>query len=225
MTAINATDDLYAALGLSRTDETVKKNSDMGLEDFLELMVTQMTNQNPMEPMENGEFLGQIAQFGTVSGLNDLNSKFDAFSSSLTSGQALQAASLVGREIQLASNAAYLDLGGSVRGELALDSSATDVVIRVTNTVGQLVRELHLGPQAAGQVGFTWDGIDDHGDFARAGLYGVEAEVVRGVQSEALEPSIYSRVESVSLGSGGTAMVLNLRGLGSVPFSQVTEIH
>src|SRR5210317_928742 len=92
--------NLFGQLGLSGNQEQkAKANDDMGQAEFLELMTTQLKFQDPMKPMENGDFLAQMAQFGTVSGINELNTNFNTLSSSFQSNQALQASTLVGRKV------------------------------------------------------------------------------------------------------------------------------
>ena len=102
MSGIDAQQDLFADLGLARAESPTSgtnKATDLGLNTFLKLMVTQLNNQDPFKPMENGDFLGQIAQFGSVTGLEKLNQNFESLAGSITSGQALQARGLVEREV------------------------------------------------------------------------------------------------------------------------------
>ena len=83
---------IYSQLGLNRTSDTSdKENDELGQTEFLELMTAQLKYQDPLKPMENGDFLGQMAQFGTVSGINELNTTFSSMSASFQSNQALQA--------------------------------------------------------------------------------------------------------------------------------------
>ena len=81
-----------------------RSNDELGQEDFLTLMISQFRNQDPFEPMDNGDFLGQLAQFGTVSGIENLNSAFAGLAGSIQSEQALQAANLVGRDVLAATD-------------------------------------------------------------------------------------------------------------------------
>jgi flagellar basal-body rod modification protein FlgD len=226
MSSISATDDLFATLGLSREPEQRSGNdaTKLGLETFLKLMVTQLNNQDPFEPMDNGQFLGQIAQFGTVSGLNDLNEAFSGLSANLTSGQALQAGGLVGRRVLVPLETGNLESGEALRGQVELNESAADVVVRVSDTYGQLVRELHVGPHEAGPIDFAWDGLTDTGDYAPPGRYQVRVEAERSSGAEVLQTRLYATVDSVSLGGSG-GLTLNLAGLGPVPFNNVNEIH
>ena len=101
--------NIYTQLGLNRTVETEQRDNDqLGQAEFLELMTAQLRFQDPLQPMENGDFLGQMAQFGTVSGINDLNNTFNSMSSSFQSNQALQASTLVGRRVLVPSQSGFL---------------------------------------------------------------------------------------------------------------------
>ncbi|MEL7186043.1 MAG: flagellar hook assembly protein FlgD, partial [Pseudomonadota bacterium] len=192
--------------------------------DFLTLMITQFQNQDPFEPMDNGEFLGQLAQFSTVSGIDNLNSSFGGLAGSMQDNQALQAASLVGHRVLAVTDIAHLPDEGAVKGALELTSSASNVQIDITDASGQLVRRLELGQQPPGLVNFTWDGIGTDGDRAEVGHYQVSARVIRGADSESAPTVIESRIESVTLGQFGEGMSLNLAGGVAMPLGQVYQI-
>ena len=226
MSTITAQDDLFASLGLSRAQQstgTQNDASELGMETFLKLMVTQLNNQDPFKPMENGEFLGQIAQFGSVSGLDKLNRSFDGLSASLTSGQALQAGGLVGHDVLAPIDTGYLGNGGAIRGQVELGSASPDVVVRVTDQVGQLVREMPLGPADSGTLPFSWDGMKDDGTYAAPGRYRINVQAVDNGTPVDLQTQLFSRVESVSLG-GSDGLTLNLEGLGPIAFNNVKQI-
>ena len=226
MSAISATDDLFASLGLNRELESESTNdpSELGLETFLQLMVTQLNNQDPFEPMDNGQFLSEIAQFSTVSGLDKLNTSFGDLSTSLTSGQALQAGTLVGREVLAPIDIGRLDAGGVVRGQATLAGYSGDVLVRVTDEVGQLVRELRLGAHESGPVDFSWDGTTDAGGHAEPGLYNVRVAAMRADGTEDLQTQLYAKVNSVSFGAN-SGLTLNLQGLGPIAVNNISEIH
>lgn len=225
MNSIPSNDDLFASLGLGPMQEQKKDSGELGLENFLQLMITQLNNQDPFEPMDNGQFLGQIAQFGTVSGLNQLNEQFTDLAGSLTSGQALQAGNLVGRKVLAPVNVGQLRVGEMVTGEAELGSTASEVTLRVSNQFGQLVREMSLGSQSPGTVSFAWDGLTDDGTYAHPGNYRFDVLATTYEGTHSLGTNIYADVESVSLGSGGTGLTLNLRGLGPVSFNNVKQIQ
>ena len=222
MSAIDT--DVLAGLGLTGKDpKPTKDNGRLGQEDFLKLMITQLQNQDPFEPMDNGEFLGQIAQFGTVSGIEQLQQSFKDFAQSIQSGQALQAASLVDRAVVVPADTITLDPEFGQWGSVDLPASATDVTISVHDQAGSLVRRIPLGPQSAGSVEFAWDGLTESGDLARPGTYKFTAQATGAARTESLQVLLASRVNSVSLGKND-GLTLHVQGLGEVDFSQVRRI-
>lgn len=214
------------SLGLAKqgSGEAAKKSGDLGQGDFLKLMVTQLNNQDPMKPMESGDFLGQIAQFSTVSGIGDLQTSFAEFASSVSNDQALQAANLVGRRVSVPLQAGVLAAAGSIDGELTLPASSPDVVINISDQAGQLIKTIPLGTQSTGTVPFSWDGTRADGTSAAPGLYNIDARARIDGQNFELDTQISANVESVTLGGLGKPLQLNLSGLGSVPFSNVSRI-
>jgi flagellar basal-body rod modification protein FlgD len=210
------------SLGLASPPKA--KPATLGQEEFLKLMMTQLRNQDPFKPLESGEFLSQIAQFSTVTGIQDLQASFKTLSSSLYSNQALQASSLVGRTVLVPSASAALAAGGQVSGAVDLTSSTSQLVVGVYDGTGQLVRRISLGPQAAGQVSFAWDGLTDAGTAAAPGTYRVRAEAEIGGQAVAMDTLVASKVESVVLGGRDGGIRLNLSSLGGFDFSAVRQI-
>ncbi|HHI76439.1 MAG TPA: flagellar hook assembly protein FlgD [Gammaproteobacteria bacterium] len=223
--ALQGGDDLFASLGLKRAEPQKKTNdaSELGMQTFLKLMVTQMNNQDPFKPMENGDFLAQIAQFGSVTGLDKLNRQVQDLSTALTSGQALQAGGLVGRQVLVPLDMGALAAGGSIDGEVELPQSSPEVTLRVYDPAGQLVRELPLGSSPAGTLRFSWDGVDDAGAYVPPGRYRVAVSARQGEQTVELQPRLRSRVQSVDL-SARDGLTLNLEGLGPVAFNNVQQI-
>ncbi|MCP4299199.1 MAG: flagellar hook assembly protein FlgD [Gammaproteobacteria bacterium] len=196
----------------------------LGQEDFLTLMISQFQNQDPFEPMDNGEFLGQLAQFSTVNGISSLNSEFQGLAGSMQDNQALQAAGLVGHSVLAVTDIAHLNDDASVKGGIELESSAGNVQIDVTNGAGELVQRLNLGQQPPGLVRFTWDGNDSSGERADSGLYQVTARVIRGTDIESAATVVEAEIQSVTLGQFGGGMTLNLVGGQEMPLGQVYQI-
>ncbi len=215
---------LYQSLGLTQVQNEDKGQGELGLEQFLSIMTTQLQHQDPLEPMDNGDFLGQIAQFGTVTGIENLNESFSSFSDAITNGQALQAGSLVGRTVLAPADSAYLQSGQTIDGRVELDSSAQNVEVLISDQYGQPVRTINLGARAGGAVEFSWDGMSDDGIYVSPGQYNISMMALRGDQYEAVQPQVYSRVDSVSMGAGASGLTLNLAGSGTMPFSNVTAI-
>ncbi len=215
---ISGFDDAFAA------PPSRKAPDELGQEDFLTLMITQFKNQDPFEPMDNGQFLGQLAQFSTVSGIDSLNSGFAGLEGALRDEQALQAANLVGRTIVAESDIAYFDGSSAVSGGIDLPAAAAGVQIDITDASGQLVQQLNLGRQPSGNAAFSWDGRDADGDRVEAGSYRLSARVIRGQNIESVPTLLEARVDSVTLGRYGGDMTLNLTGGGSLSLSQVYRI-
>ena len=210
--------------GLFAPPPAQESRTDLGQEDFLKLMITQFRNQDPFEPLDNGQFLGQLAQFSTVSGIASLNDGFSGLSASLQNEQALQAANLVGHRVLAANDVGYLSEDGSISGAIELGSSASNVTVEITDSTGQLVQQINLGAQPSGLVRFTWDGRDSSGDIAASGHYQVSTRVSYGTQVENAQTLIESSIESVTLGRFGQGMTLNLPGGDTLPLSQVRRI-
>jgi len=225
MDGINSDYDLYMSLGLTRQQQTERSDS-LKIDDFMNLMVTELTHQDPFKPMDNSEMATQISQFATVSGIDQLNSSFSMLADSLLSDKALQAANLVGHEVLVASPLAPLSSGGSVSGTIDLPRSVGNLSLRISDaTTGALVREIKMGSREEGQVEFNWDGYDDAGNYMPAGLYQISA--LATVDDAEMAPQVYvaAQVGSVSVGASGQALGLNLEGLGAVSLNSVAEIR
>ena len=197
---------------------------ELGQEAFLQLMIAQFRNQDPFEPMTNGEFLGQLAQFSTVSGINELQSTFDGLANALQSDQALQATNLVGHRVLVRSDRASFANGEAVDGAVALDGAVSALDIEITNGAGELVRTLSLGPQDAGLARFSWDGVDSGGEPVADGNYSIAARVVQGDRPGTVATLVETQIESVSLDQYGGGITLNTAGQGALRFSQVERI-
>lgn len=197
---------------------------ELGQADFLKLMITQFRNQDPFKPMDNGAFLGQLAQFSTVSGIDTLNKSFATLSDTMQDEQTLQAANLIGHSVLAISDSAYLPEGGLVNGAVELFSTAQNVQVDITNAAGELVRQFNLGEQQAGIARFTWDGLDASGELVTSGHYQITARVIRGAIVESTTTLIEADIESVTLGQFGSGMMLNILGGEALSLRQVYQI-
>jgi flagellar basal-body rod modification protein FlgD len=219
----NAIDSkLLEGLGLAQRPEAKKT---VGQEQFLELMIAQLRNQDPMKPLQSGEFLTQIAQFTSAAGIAELKNSFQQFSESMYSNQALQASALVGRTVLVPAGGASLAAGGTVGGAIEVTQGTPDLSVSVLDASGQLVRRVSLGAQAASLVPFSWDGFKDDGSAAAPGFYQIKAEARSAGQAIAQTTLVASRVDSVTLGRLGGGIRLNVNGLGAVDFAEVRQIQ
>ncbi|MBN8280753.1 MAG: flagellar hook assembly protein FlgD [Gammaproteobacteria bacterium] len=219
----NNTDLDLSSLQLTGTQSRQAKKQ-LGQEDFLALMIQQLKNQDPLKPMENGEFIGQMAQFSTVSGIADMSKSIGGLTDAFNSGQALQAASMVGRTVLTEANAAKYSGSAPVQGAVELASSSANAVVRVYSQAGALVRELPLGSQQAGLTNFTWDGTLANGQKAPAGTYRFTAAIENPAGATALTTYLASKVESVTLSGDGSGSQIRTDGGASVRLSQVKAV-
>jgi flagellar basal-body rod modification protein FlgD len=217
--------DAYTGLGVSTSGTVAPKKKGLGQDQFLKLMTTQMTHQDPTKPMQNGEFLSQMAQFGTVSGIQDLQQSFKDFAASISSDQTLQAASLVGRTVSAPSEEGLLAAGGQIKGTVDLPASSSNVNLKILDpATGDVIGIKSLGGHSAGPLPFVWDGMNDKGNLAHPGVYKIQLEASIDGINTVLQPEIQSRVESVSMDSGKNGLQVNLAGLGVVGFNQIKQI-
>lgn len=201
------------------------RKTELGQEDFLRLMTTQLRNQDPFKPMENGEFMGQLAQFGTVSGIEEVRTELQNLSGSLVSNQSLQAAAMLGRQVLVPGNEAVLAAGGTVSGAVELPNSVSNLNIGIYDLSGQLIRNVSLGNQSPGMVTFNWDGLATDGTAVPPGRYAIRAEAVSGGINEAYDVMLSDTVQSVSLPAAGRPLTLELAGLGDVSFTDIRQIR
>ncbi|NOZ53415.1 MAG: flagellar hook assembly protein FlgD [Gammaproteobacteria bacterium] len=220
----NALSPIVKELNLTKIEETKQEKDKLGQQEFLELMVAQLRHQDPFSPMENGDFIAQMAQFSSVTGLEELNKSFSQLATSLQSNQALQASTLVGRSVFVPTNSAFVSGDKNVQGILSLPVASNNVVVTIEDDVGQVIRQIDLGEQSVGDVSFQWDGLDNNGDQVPAGRYNIAGQAQQKDGPVSLDTFINAAVESVTLSQTGQGLTLNLKDLGSVPFSQVREI-
>ncbi|MDF3931556.1 flagellar hook assembly protein FlgD [Pseudomonas citronellolis] len=207
----------------SSTSET--GTSALGKDSFLQLLVTQLNNQNPLDPQDNTQFVSQLAQFSSLESMENLDTTLGNFYSSFQSSQALQASSLVGRSVIVNSSKVQVDdPSAGVDGSLVMPSNGDGVTLKIYDSDGSLVRTIDMGTQKAGNIDFTWDGKDDSGTQVDAGAYTIKATATLDGTSTALTTYLPATVNSVTLGQNGGEMTLNLAGIGSVSASSVQTI-
>ncbi len=185
---------------------------------FLKLLVTQLKNQDPLNPLDNAEVTTQLAQMSTVEGINKLN---DGLSGFIAASQALQAGSLVGHSVLAQGDAIQLTSSGAIGGaELA--SAADSVKVQVVNASGTIVRTIDLGQQGAGMLRFSWDGLDDKGNAVDTGTYSFQVKASAGGNS--VDATTYSlgTVSSVTLNSGG--LEAEVTNLGYLTLDQIKQV-
>jgi flagellar basal-body rod modification protein FlgD len=221
MTTVNpttATDQLLSSVNQARTQTSTTES----IQDrFLKLLITQMQNQDPLNPLDNAQVTSQLAQISTVSGIDKLNTTIASMTSSMMAAQSLQAGGLIGHAVLAPGNTVLLQQNRAVEG-VQLSGPADQVAITIANAAGQTIKTLNLGAQDAGTRNFVWDGSTDAGGQAGEGSYTFAVSALRAGQKVSADALGYGLVQSVTL--GGDQLQLNTYGLGPVPLGQVKQI-
>jgi flagellar basal-body rod modification protein FlgD len=200
---------------------TAAKTGDDPQDRFLKLLVTQMKNQDPLNPLDNAQVTSQLAQISTVSGIDKLNTTLQSMVSGLDASQSLSATSMIGRGVLVPGSTLQLANGKAQFG-VDLLQPADKVTVTVLDGSGKAIHSVDLGPQQAGALGFQWDGATDSGAAAADGSYTfkVSATVAgKNVDAQGLSAGL---VDSVTRGTQGVR--LNLGTLGSAALADVKEI-
>jgi flagellar basal-body rod modification protein FlgD len=201
---------------------TTTKSAVQESEDrFLKLLVTQMRNQDPLNPLDNAEVTSQMAQLSTVSGIEKLNTALQAMSSSFAASQSLQAAGMIGRSV-LAPGSSLLLQDGAAAGGFELKQSVDHAVVTIKGAAGNVLASMDMGAQQSGNVMFQWDGVTSSGSNAADGSYTFEVSATQGGQKVDVVNLALGRVGSVSLGASG--VMLNTDVLGSLDVATVKQI-
>jgi flagellar basal-body rod modification protein FlgD len=191
-------------------------------DQFLKLLVAQMQNQDPMNPMDNAQITSQMAQISTVNGIDSLNATMSNLSTSFLSGQSMQAANLIGHTVLAPATAINLSNGQAV-GAVDLSGNADDVQVSIQDNLGNLVQKIDLGAQKAGTIPFTWDGSSAGGQAQADGTYKISVAATQGSATVQAGTLGAGQVQSVALNSNGAT--LSVSGIGSVSTSQVAQIY
>ncbi|MGF1908040.1 flagellar hook assembly protein FlgD [Vibrio kasasachensis] len=217
--------DQLKALQEQKKPEGTTGKQDLKQEDFLSLLTKQLAQQDPFKPVGNDQMIAQMASFATVDGIGKMNTQFDTLNASMTSNQALQASTLVGRDVLVPGAAGLKQDGKTMAAMVKLPQSVDNMFVRVENEVGQLVRTFEVGAKPAGDNRVVWDGKDQNGSPLPAGKYNVKASGLLDGESKEFEVSSYANVNSVLLGKGDGNVLLNLAGFESpVRLAEVLEV-
>ncbi len=207
--AINATTATGAASVASGTAASAPASKDSE-QRFLKLLVTQLNNQDPLNPLDNAQLTSQLAQMSTVSGIEKLNTAFQSLIDQSGSGQVLQSAALIGRDVLVPGTSLVSKQGTETPFAVNLPLAAESVKVTVTNAAGDTVRSFDLGGLPPGVKTLSWDGLNDKGVQTPAGTYNLQVTALAGGATVAASALGYATVSSVSQGASGVE--LNLGG-------------
>lgn len=196
-----------------------KDNKTLSQADFLSLLIQQMRNQDPTQPMDSSQMVSQLAQINQVSATQNLQTSFDALAQSMQGNQLLQASSMVGRDVTVPSAVGKLQ-GGALDGAVNVPDGGGHTRVQVVDTAGNVVRTIDLGTQVAGLADFHWDGVGDSGEPLPPGVYGLKAQV----GNTAVATYVSGTVTGVGM-TGADGAYLDVDGFGGVLLSQVARVN
>jgi len=213
-TAVNSATNAASLTGATPTAKTALSDANASQDRFLKLLVAQLNNQDPMNPMDNAQMTSQMAQINTVTGIQQLNETMKSMGGQFASMQALQSASLIGRDILLEGNTLSIN-AGTARGAIDLPADATSVKIDILSPGGQVVDTVNLGPKSAGRQPFEWD--------ASAYTYGGNPSYkVTATQGDRPMPTTsLTRDTITSIGTSGDSMSVQLKGRDAVAYEAI----
>lgn len=175
---ISATQDQMLAASDIPANERIGSQNTLGKDDFLQLLVTQLANQDPLEPMDNEQYITQMATFSQLELLQNMNSNLEkSLNWSLLLSQTINntmATSLLGRAVEVSTDSIVLDDSGTSKIRYDLAGPANDVTIKINDSDGNLIRALRVNGANEGANEITWDGLDANGNQMPKGTYKIE---------------------------------------------------
>jgi flagellar basal-body rod modification protein FlgD len=215
--------ELFAAINAANSaGSKVSTSATQGQEDrFLKLLVTQLQNQDPLNPMDNSQMTSQMAQISTVTGIEKLNTTLNSMIEGFASSQSVQSAAMIGKSVLVAGSSLPL-VKGVALGGIKLDGVADQVTLTITDASGTVQSTQSLGAQEAGTFNFSWDGKTAAGTTAADGVYKVSVSATQGGKTVVATPLQVGTVSALT--RSGSGFLLDLGSLGSVELKDVQQI-
>ncbi|RRO07607.1 flagellar hook assembly protein FlgD [Pectobacterium aquaticum] len=212
--SITTNDTSSAAKTQSSSSTTaVEKSSSADLQNqFLTLLVAQLKNQDPTNPMSNDQLVSQLAQLNTVSGIEKLNTTLGSISGQINNNQSMQATTLIGHSVMIPGKDILVGKGTGTPFGVELEKAAEVVTVTVNDSTGKAVRTIELGTLSAGVHSFNWDSKLSDGTVAPDGAYTISVAASTGGAQQVVQPLSYAVVNSVVRGDSGALLDLGLRG-------------
>lgn len=231
MSVVSNINDTSSSSSASSALNSTGTNSSSDLQSsFLTLLVAQLKNQDPTNPLQNNELTSQLAQISTLSGIEKLNTTLGSISGQIDSSQSLQASSLVGHGVMIPGSTILAGKSAGSESEsvdttpfgIELTQAADKVTATITDGNGKVIRTLNMGAQTAGVHTFTWDGKLDDGTAAPDGAYNISFAASQGTTQLVVQPLQFALVQGVTLGKDGNK--LDLGTYGTTTMDQVRQI-
>ncbi len=220
MTTIQEASNVTSLFGAANPS-TGKGSANETQDRFLSLLVAQMKNQDPLNPLDNAQVTSQLAQLSTVQGIEKMNTSLAALAASLGPNQMAQAANLIGRGVLVPGDAIAPSTLEDVMG-FELSRPADSVTLSIRNAAGALVRNVNMGARDTGVNLMVWDGLDNNGAAVPEGSYRFTVNAAQGGQSVSSTALHLGLVNSVSQDSQGVK--LNLASSDKVSYADIRQI-
>ena len=204
------------AANAAAANNAVPANMQINESDFLQLISTQLQNQNPLQPTDPSQFLGQLEGLSEVSSLQNMQSVMAA-------SQVSSSASLLGRSVLAPGTSAALATGGAIAGAVNAPAGTTNLTVSIADSKGNAVTSFQVAPASSGMTTFAWNGATAAGTTAAAGQYTVSVNATVNGSSQTVDPMVVSQVQSVTIDPATQQLDLNTTS-GTVPMSSVVTI-
>ncbi len=206
----------------SSEDKKVAENkSTLGQEDFLKLMTTQLQNQDPFAPMENGDFIAQMAQFSTVTGITEMGNQMKALNDKLDSFRIATASQYLGHSVLVPGNVVRPNGNNNVEGVIDVPNATTKLQVFFQKENGEIIDQLDLGGQSRGLVGFSWENVPEE---IKKGNEKIFISAFLGDNPEqALATSVFSKVLGTS--TENNQIKLDVDGYGLIDASKAVRFR
>tara|TARA_A100001015_G_scaffold300698_2_gene386509 strand:+ start:1795 stop:2499 length:705 start_codon:yes stop_codon:yes gene_type:complete len=225
-TSDQSLNNILNKLGINSPEDTAKTKKDssvLGQAEFLKLMTAQLQNQDPFSPMDNGDFIAQMAQFSTVTGITEINNNLTNLGSKLEPNRIATAASFLGTSVLIPGSVVSPDENGEIHGVIDLPASSSNVGLTITNSRGEIVKTIDLGSQEKGLVGFSWKDVSD--DIIKNNeRLSLQAFSGNGNATDGLSTAVYNKVLSASTPKDSEDVLLELKDFGEVSASEAIKL-
>jgi flagellar basal-body rod modification protein FlgD len=208
--------------GASQSGPLATSSASQIQDRFLTLLVTQLKNQDPLQPMDNAQITTQLAQISTVGGINTLNDTVAGLAAALSANQTMSSSAMIGRQV-LAPGAGLTLAQGRAAGAFELAEPADRVALSIVGPAGNVVRRLELGPSKGGLQAFSWDGKADDGRAAQDGAYTFSIAAASG--DKPLGATSYSIGTVTGIAVTGKDPTVIVDGLSEVRFADIKRIQ
>ena len=218
----NSSSDVLFKYGANSSSGTAGANStDEAQNRFLKLLVTQLKNQDPLNPLDNAQMTSQLAQMSTVSGIEKLNTTLNGLVDNIGNSQAMQASEMIGKRV-LAPGSKLTLASGQAYGGLNLAAPADQVKLTIMDSAGKVLQTQSLGAQPAGVLNFAWDGMTESGAKSADGNYTFKVEATRGGSTVKVDALQIGTVSALVRSKDG--FLLDLGPMGTVDFKNVQQV-